>query len=703
MAPTFPQQFGPYTLQELIARGGMAEVYRATMPGVGGFEKTVAIKKILPHLAENEEFIAMLVDEARIIVSLNHANIAQVYDLGKLDDTYYIAMEYVHAVDLADILKDLKGRGQTVPIAHATYIAGCICAGLHVAHAKTDEMGRPQNIVHRDVSPHNVLVSFGGDVKIIDFGVAKARGKETHTKAGVIKGKLLYMAPEQAMAKDIDGRADLFAAGLILYSMLTNQLPFEGENEFQIYNNILSKEVVPPKVINPSVPEDLNQIVMMLLQRDPNKRYQDGYSAKADLDRCLHSIAPGYSVGRLSAWIEDNFTHIGQAKRERRQNPSGRNVAEAAAQVQNAQAPAQQPAWPGAQQNAYGLGGSGSFPQQGFGQAGASGSFPQAGFGQAGASGSFPQAGFGQAGASGSFPQAGFGQAGFGQAGASGEFGAAGGFQNPTGFGSGQFAPMPPNVQSGTFAAPPVPATEDAKRKFPIVPTLAIFVVLALIGVMVVVELQKKQEEVAAGTIPPPLVDPTQNRPEPEANLAPATAAQELADEGGTAAQEVVEKVTMQFGSEPSGAMIYLDGEAVGPAPISMPNPRGDAPLVFEARMEGFETSTFEVVPQADVEHTFVLVAATADAGADSAVAEPATEPEKVEAPVEPEPVKVEEKKVQEVKTTTKSTTKTTTKKDTKPADDGFLVPVLGDEPKKTTKKGKDKPAEEENIINPFE
>jgi len=311
MPQKFPQEFGPYTLHELIARGGMAEIYRATMPGIGGFEKTVAIKKILPHLAENEEFITMFIDEARIIVSLNHANIAQVYDLGVIDETYYIAMEYVHSVDLAAVMKLVEKRGTTVPVEHATYIASGVCAGLHAAHSKHDESGRPLHIVHRDVSPHNVLISYAGDVKIIDFGVAKARNKETHTKMGVIKGKLLYMAPEQAMAKEIDGRADLFSAGLILYRMLTGQLPFQGDNEFQIYNNILSKEITPPRVLNPQVSEELNQIVMQLLQRDADKRYQDGYTAKADLDRALHHIAPGYSVNRLSRFIEDNFSGQG--------------------------------------------------------------------------------------------------------------------------------------------------------------------------------------------------------------------------------------------------------------------------------------------------------------------------------------------------------------------------------------------------------
>jgi tRNA A-37 threonylcarbamoyl transferase component Bud32 len=316
MAQQFPQKFGSYTLHQLVARGGMAEIYRATMSGIGSFEKMVAIKKILPHLSENEEFITMLIDEARILVGLTHANVAQVYDLGTIDDCYYIAMEYVHGVDFATMLKEAEKSREFLPYAHTAYITAGLCMGLHVAHSATDSHGNPLHIVHRDVSPHNVLISFAGDVKVIDFGVAKASSKATHTKVGVIKGKLLYMAPEQAMAKEIDGRADLFAAGLSMYKALTHKLPFEGENEFQIYNHILTKEIVPPKVLNPAVPEELNQICMTLLQRDPDRRYQDGYTAKQDLDRALHNIAPGYTQARLSRFIEDRFSQIVQQRQQ---------------------------------------------------------------------------------------------------------------------------------------------------------------------------------------------------------------------------------------------------------------------------------------------------------------------------------------------------------------------------------------------------
>ncbi len=307
-ANQLPRDFGNYVLQSLIARGGMAEIYRAKMrTGIDGFEKPVAIKKILPNLAENEEFITMLIDEARISVSLNHANIAQVYDLGRVSDSYYIAMEYVPGVDLAGIIKKLGKDGYLLPLDHAIFITKELCAGLYFAHRKTDDNGNLLGIVHRDISPHNILVSFSGDVKIIDFGVAKASVKLGQTRMGVIKGKLLYMAPEQAMAKPIDARADIFSAGLCLYRMLTGRLPFEAENEFQIYNKVLTAPIAPPRELNPEIPDELNNIVMKALARDLEERYADGWLMHQDLEIALQRVSPGYTSKRLAEFLNEYF------------------------------------------------------------------------------------------------------------------------------------------------------------------------------------------------------------------------------------------------------------------------------------------------------------------------------------------------------------------------------------------------------------
>lgn len=308
MSDKLPMDFGNYILQELIARGGMAEIYRAKMrTGIDGFEKPVAIKKILPNLAENDEFITMLIDEARISVTMNHANIAQVYDLGRVGESYYIAMEYIPGMDLSSMIKKLGKEGYLMPLDHAIFVTKELCAGLYYAHSKKDENGNNLGVVHRDISPHNVLVSFQGNVKVIDFGVAKASVKLGQTRMGVIKGKLLYMAPEQAMAKHLDCRADIFSAGLCLYRMLTGHLPFEADNEFQIYNNVLTAAITPPRELNPEIPEELNQVVMKSLERDVNQRYADAWLMHQDLEQVLHRVSPGYTMNRLSGFMNEYF------------------------------------------------------------------------------------------------------------------------------------------------------------------------------------------------------------------------------------------------------------------------------------------------------------------------------------------------------------------------------------------------------------
>lgn len=285
----------------------MAEIYRARTVGIGGFEKFCAIKKILPHLNENQEFITMLIDEAKICVSLQHANIVQVFDLGKINESYYIAMEYVHGMDLATILKTCAYNNFIFPFEHTVHIGMQVCSALYHAHNQLDASGKNLGIIHRDISPHNILISYDGEVKIIDFGVAKASIKMTHTMSGIIKGKLLYMAPEQAMAKDIDLRADLFSLGLVLYKMTTHQLPFEGENEFQIYNKLVQGKVLPPKKHNPRIPDSLDELILKALRKRPQERFQDAFELRNALAQVLAELAPGYSNSRLAQFMETYF------------------------------------------------------------------------------------------------------------------------------------------------------------------------------------------------------------------------------------------------------------------------------------------------------------------------------------------------------------------------------------------------------------
>ncbi len=321
-----PQQFGRYELLRCIARGGMGEIYLARTRGAGGFEKKVVIKRILPYLANEPEFVQKFIDEANIVTHLTHGNIVPVFDMGEEEGELYIAMEYIPGIDLSTMTKHLGKEGYLLPLDHAIFITKELCAGLYYAHSKKDDQGNNLGVVHRDISPHNLLISFSGNVKIIDFGVAKASVKLGQTRMGVIKGKLLYMAPEQAMAKGIDCRADVFSAGLCLYRMLTGHLPFEADNEFQIYNKVLTAQIAPPKELNPEIPDDLNAVVMKALERDLSKRYADAWLMHQDLERVLHRVSVGYTMNRLSEFMNEYFESYRPAPTGQRR-PSGQHRA----------------------------------------------------------------------------------------------------------------------------------------------------------------------------------------------------------------------------------------------------------------------------------------------------------------------------------------------------------------------------------------
>src|SRR5437899_664206 len=248
--PTDGVRFGQYVLLEKIASGGMAEVWKARMRGVEGFQKIVAIKKILPHLSDNQEFIAMFVDEAKLAAQLNHNNIIHIYDLGKIQASYYIAMEFVDGYDLKSILKQAQERDVPLSVELSLFIATKIAAALDYAHRKRDFENRDLGLVHRDVSPQNVLISQEGDIKLCDFGIAKAASKASHTQAGALKGKLQYMAPEQAWGRNIDRRSDIFALATVLFEALTGRQLFVGENEMSILEQVREARVTAPSTFN---------------------------------------------------------------------------------------------------------------------------------------------------------------------------------------------------------------------------------------------------------------------------------------------------------------------------------------------------------------------------------------------------------------------------------------------------------------------
>jgi serine/threonine protein kinase len=298
--------FGPYELLDRVAVGGMAEVFKAKRSGVSGFEKIVAVKRILPHLSDNQEFVDMFVDEAKMVAGLNHPNIVQIFDLGRIETSYYIAMEYVNGRDLRTIQRRAKDRGLRMPLDIALRIASLVSSALEYAHRKKDERGRPMEIVHRDVSPQNILISFEGDVKLTDFGIAKAATKASTTDRGALRGKLLYMSPEQAWGRPMDRRSDLFSLGLVLYETITDQKPFlggGGSNEMSVLETVRECRIGSPREANPRIPEELDRLVVKALAKDPDERFQDAAEMGRGLDRVLRE-RPAPAASELARFME---------------------------------------------------------------------------------------------------------------------------------------------------------------------------------------------------------------------------------------------------------------------------------------------------------------------------------------------------------------------------------------------------------------
>ena len=262
-----PTQFGKYYLTERIAVGGMAELFKAKLFGVSGFEKLLVVKQILPKYAKNAEFIKMFIDEAKIAVTLTHGNIVPVYELGRIDGVYFIAMEYVPGKDLADILETARAKSTPLTIEHAVYLTIEICKGLDYAHRRTDAEGNPLRVVHRDISPPNILVSYDGEVKITDFGIAKASHKLGSTEAGVVKGTFGYMSPEQVRGLPVNHKTDIFSAGILLHEMLTGRRLFVGESEYDAIERVKAAKVPAPSSVNPRVPAAIDPIVFKALAK----------------------------------------------------------------------------------------------------------------------------------------------------------------------------------------------------------------------------------------------------------------------------------------------------------------------------------------------------------------------------------------------------------------------------------------------------
>ncbi len=296
-------EYGSYLLLEKVATGGMAELFKAKRRGVQGFQKIVAIKRILSHLVDNEEFVTMFIDEAKLAAQLNHPNIAQIYDLGKIDNSFYIAMEYVEGYDLRNILKECKKKKVRIPEPLVLFIAGKMLSALDYAHRKKGLDMKDLRIVHRDISPQNILISKGGDVKLVDFGIAKAATKASQTQAGALKGKLLYMSPEQAYGKPIDNRSDLFSLASVIYEAITGKKCFLSDSEIGILEKVRKVQYTPIKEVNPDVSEGTEKLIARAFAKKIEDRFQSAKEMESDLHHLMESLPFAVNERILSQFI----------------------------------------------------------------------------------------------------------------------------------------------------------------------------------------------------------------------------------------------------------------------------------------------------------------------------------------------------------------------------------------------------------------
>ncbi|MCS6797697.1 MAG: protein kinase [Myxococcota bacterium] len=299
-----PVPFGPYVLLRRLGAGGMAEVYLAVARGTGGFEKLLCIKRVRPERARDAAFITALVEEAKIVAGIVHPNVAQVFDLGCIDGEYYVAMELVDGVDVFRMLHEAEQRKVHLPIPAAALVVQKVCLGLHAAHTLCGPDGRPYGIVHRDVSPHNVLVSREGEVKLIDFGVAKASLRAQQTEAGLVKGKYNYLAPEQARGDPVDARTDVFAAGILLFEMLAGEPLYRGDRIADLLDQTRRARIPNIRRLRPDVPRPLAVIVRTALRRDPEDRYPTAAAFASALGEYLSTHEPAYGAHDLASLVE---------------------------------------------------------------------------------------------------------------------------------------------------------------------------------------------------------------------------------------------------------------------------------------------------------------------------------------------------------------------------------------------------------------
>ena len=310
------EQIGRYKILARLAEGGMAEIFLARQTGIGGFEKLVVVKRILPHLAREKTFVEMFLDEAVIAAQLNHPNIVQIYDLGQADENYFIAMEYLEGETLGHLARQGVEAGRPLPYHLIGGIIAQVCDGLAYAHSFEDDAGNPLNLVHRDISPHNIIVLFSGVVKVVDFGIAKAATKSHQTRVGTLKGKLAYMPPEQCMGQNVDARSDIFSLGVVLWELLTRRRLFKREVEPAMIRAILDEPIPKVRDARADVPAALAAIADQALRKDQDKRFQNASAFAKALRSAIQQLGEEANTRAVAVYIQDVFGDRARTKKK---------------------------------------------------------------------------------------------------------------------------------------------------------------------------------------------------------------------------------------------------------------------------------------------------------------------------------------------------------------------------------------------------
>ncbi|MBI2377615.1 MAG: serine/threonine protein kinase, partial [Deltaproteobacteria bacterium] len=310
------KRFGKYTLIKKLATGGMAEIWLARQGGIAGFNRFVVIKKILSHLAEEETFRNMFLDEAKMSALLTHPNIVQVYDFGEADGTYYIAMEFISGENLAAIAWRGVKRKKPLSPSFAARIIADSCKALNYAHHLSRSDGTALEIVHRDISPQNILVTYEGEIKVVDFGIAKAATKSQHTKTGMLKGKFSYMSPEQCLGEHVDMRSDVFALGIVLYELCTGKRLFKHESELMILDMITKRRITLPSEVSEGIVPELENIIMKALEKSRDDRYQTAQEFALALDDFLRRDTQSSSNADIAEYMRSLFSDKIEEKRQ---------------------------------------------------------------------------------------------------------------------------------------------------------------------------------------------------------------------------------------------------------------------------------------------------------------------------------------------------------------------------------------------------